>query len=45
MLEEQIRELEVRSDERLEDERKRSKDMLARLEREKQLEIENYAIR
>ena len=45
MLEEQIRELEVRSDERLEDERKRSKEMLARLEREKQLEIENYAIR
>ena len=41
MLEENLREMEVRSEERLEEERKRHKDLISRLEREKQLEIEN----
>jgi Rab11 family-interacting protein 3/4 len=45
MLEEHIRELELRSEERLQTEQKRNKDSIQRLEREKQLEIENYAIK
>lgn len=45
MLEENIRELELRSDERLEEEQKRNKELLARLEREKHLEIENHTLR
>ena len=45
MLEEHIRELELQSQERLIEEQKRNKDLLQRLEREKTLEIENYAIR
>ena len=45
MLEEHIRELEVRGEERLEVEQKRSKEIIARLEREKQLEIENCTFR
>jgi len=45
MLEENIREVEIRSEERLETERKRNRDALQRVEREKQLEIENYSIR
>ena len=45
MLEEHIRELELRSEERLREEQKRSKDLLSRLEREKALEVENYAFR
>jgi len=45
MLEEHIREIEVRSEERIQDELKRSKELLARLEREKELQLENYAIR
>ncbi|XP_023332078.1 rab11 family-interacting protein 4 isoform X2 [Eurytemora carolleeae] len=45
MLEEHIRELEVRSEERLGEEQRRNRELLARLEREKQLELENYAIR
>ena len=45
MLEESIREVEIRSEERLETERKRNRDALQRVEREKQLEIENYSIR
>ena len=47
MLEERIRglELQSQSQERLIKEQKRNKDLLQRLEREKTLEIENYAIR
>merc|ERR1719219_2990969 len=45
MLEEHIRELELRSEERLQTEQKRNKDSIQRLEREKHLEIENYSIR
>merc|ERR1719400_1842986 len=45
MLEEHIRELELRSEERLQTEQKRNKESLQRLEREKHLEIENYSIR
>ena len=45
MLEEHIRELELRSEERLQTEQKRNKDCIQRLEREKQLEIENYSIK
>jgi hypothetical protein len=45
VLEEQLREMDQRSDEKLADEQKRHRDLLARMEREKQLEVENYAIR
>ena len=45
MLEEHIRELELQSQERLIEEQKRNKDLLQRLEREKTLEIENYAMK
>eukprot|EP00096_Caligus_rogercresseyi_P009079 TRINITY_DN3019_c0_g3_i3.p1 TRINITY_DN3019_c0_g3~~TRINITY_DN3019_c0_g3_i3.p1 ORF type:complete len:454 (-),score=76.84 TRINITY_DN3019_c0_g3_i3:538-1899(-) len=45
MLEEHIRDLEVKSEERIEDEQKRNKELIVRLEREKALEIENYTIR
>jgi len=45
MLEEHIRKLELRSEERLQTEQKRNKDSIQRLEREKQLEIENYSIK
>ena len=45
MLEEHIRELEVRSEERLQTEQKRNKDAFQRLEREKQLEVENFTIK
>jgi len=45
MLEEHIRELEIRGEERLEEEQRRSREMLQRVEREKQLEVENYSIR
>ena len=45
MLEEHTRELEISSKERLQAEQKRNKDALQRLEREKQLEAENYTIR
>ena len=45
MLEEHIREIELQSQEKLAEEQKRNKDLIQRLEREKQLEIENYAIR
>jgi Rab11 family-interacting protein 3/4 len=45
MLEEHIREIEVRGEERLLEEQRRNKDLVQRLEREKQLEIENYSIR
>ena len=45
MLEEQLREMDQRSDEKLAEEQKRNRELLARMEREKQLEIENYSIR
>ncbi|KAG8234110.1 hypothetical protein J437_LFUL010957, partial [Ladona fulva] len=41
MLEEQLREVELRSAERLQDEVRRNREAVARLEREKQLELEN----
>ncbi|KAK9887646.1 hypothetical protein WA026_023725 [Henosepilachna vigintioctopunctata] len=45
MLEEQLRDAEIRNDERLQDEQRRTKEILARLEREKQLQLENASIR
>ncbi len=46
-LEEEVRELQLSQSEQEESEQRRSREMemLARLEREKQLEVENYAIR
>ena len=37
--------MDQRSDEKLADEQKRNREMVARIEREKQLELENYSIR
>jgi len=45
MLEEQTRELEEKGEEKVEDEQKRTNDLMLRIERMKNLEIENYAIR
>jgi len=45
MLEEHIRELEVRGEERVEEEQRRSRELMQRVERERQLEVENYSIR
>ncbi|XP_034250823.1 rab11 family-interacting protein 4 isoform X4 [Thrips palmi] len=45
MLEEQLRETELRAEERLQDEQKRHRELMVRVEREKQLELENCAIR
>lgn len=45
MLEEQLRDAELRHEERLQDEQRRSKELLARIEREKQLQLENCSIR
>lgn len=45
MLEEQLRETELRSEERLVDEQKRYRELLARVEREAELRNENYQIR
>ena len=45
MLEEHIREIELQSQERLIEEQKRNKELLQRCEREKVLEVENYAIK
>ncbi len=45
MLEENLRELQVSSSDQLQAEQRRSKDLVARLEREKQLEVENYTFR
>ncbi|XP_045463159.1 rab11 family-interacting protein 4 isoform X1 [Harmonia axyridis] len=45
MLEEQIRDMEIRYEERLQEEQRRSKDLISRLEREKQLQLENANIR
>jgi Rab11 family-interacting protein 3/4 len=44
-LEEEVREMQLNSKEQLEVEQKRTKEMIARLDREKQLEVENYAIK
>ena len=44
-LEEEVRELQVQSHDMIEEERKRSREIIQRVEREKQLEIENYAIK
>ena len=45
MLEEQLRDAEMRYDDRLQDEQKRSKELMLRVEREKQLQLENANIR
>ncbi|KAK7084439.1 hypothetical protein SK128_011312 [Halocaridina rubra] len=45
MLEEQLRETELRSEERQAEEQRRSKELINRIEREKQLTIENYSIK
>ena len=37
--------MDQRSEKELADEQKRNRELLARMEREKQLEIENYSIR
>ena len=44
-LEEEVRDLQVQARDTEEQEQKRSREMIARMEREKQLEVENYAIR
>ncbi len=44
-LEEEVRELQIASGEQEELEQKRTREMIARVEREKQLELENCAIR
>ncbi|XP_021941575.1 rab11 family-interacting protein 4 isoform X1 [Zootermopsis nevadensis] len=45
MLEEQLRESELRAEERLQEEQKRHRELVVRIEREKQLQIENCNIR
>nr|CAD7452975.1 unnamed protein product [Timema tahoe] len=45
MLEEQLRETELRAEERLEEEQRRNRELMVRVEREKQLQIENCNIR
>ncbi|KAG5879993.1 hypothetical protein JTB14_010113 [Gonioctena quinquepunctata] len=45
MLEEQVRETEMRYEEKLQDEQRRTKELVSRLEREKQLLLENASIR
>lgn len=45
VLEENIREIEMRGEERLGEEQRRNREIIQRIEREKQLEIENYTIR
>jgi hypothetical protein len=45
ILEEQLREEQVRGEERLQDETRRHRDLIARVDREKQLELENSSIR
>ena len=45
ILEENIREIEMRGEERLGEEQRRNREIIQRMEREKQLEIENYTIR
>lgn len=45
MLEEQLREVETRSEEKLAEQERRHKELVARVDREKQLQVENCAIR
>lgn len=45
ILEEQLRENELRSEEKLAEEVKRHRELVARVDREKQLQVENCAIR
>lgn len=45
MLEEQLRESELRAEERLQEAQKRHRELVVRIEREKQLQIENCTIR
>ncbi|XP_017780920.1 PREDICTED: rab11 family-interacting protein 4A isoform X5 [Nicrophorus vespilloides] len=45
MLEEQLRDSEMRADERIHEEQRRSKELMARIEREKLLQLENSSIR
>ncbi|PNF36409.1 hypothetical protein B7P43_G16545 [Cryptotermes secundus] len=45
MLEEQLRESELRAEERLQEEQKRHRELMVRIEREKQLQVENCTIR
>ncbi|KAK3872132.1 hypothetical protein Pcinc_022762 [Petrolisthes cinctipes] len=45
MLEEQLREAEVRHEERQAEEQRRNRELIARIEREKQLTVENYTIK
>jgi Rab11 family-interacting protein 3/4 len=45
MLEEQLRDEQQRADEKLREEQRRHKDILTRIEREKQLQLENLEIR
>lgn len=45
MLEELLRETELRAEERLEEAQKRHRELVVRIEREKQLQIENCTIR
>ncbi|GLH10974.1 Putative centrosomal protein nuf [Gryllus bimaculatus] len=45
MLEEQLREAELRAEERLQEEQRRHREMMARVDREKELHVENYSIR
>ncbi|XP_018024981.1 rab11 family-interacting protein 3 isoform X2 [Hyalella azteca] len=45
MLEEQLRDAEQRAEERLADEQRRNRELIQRVEREKALTVENYAIK
>ncbi|XP_050300678.1 rab11 family-interacting protein 4B isoform X2 [Anthonomus grandis grandis] len=45
MLEEQLRDTEMRCEEKIQDEQRRSKELSQRVEREKQLQLENASIR
>jgi len=45
MLEEQLREVELRAEEKLIEEERRHRELVARVDREKQLQVENCAIR
>lgn len=45
MLEESLRDVEVRAAQQLNEEQRRNKELIVRVEREKQLEIENCTIR
>ncbi|CAG9770560.1 unnamed protein product [Ceutorhynchus assimilis] len=45
MLEEQLRDTELRCEEKIQDEQRRSKELSQRIEREKQLQLENASIR